>query len=137
MNYSSGAEFFEKLKNEDVGAPDELKKIDKDCKDCLYEAAKLTEKDVLEAVITNELTEFEQIVVRLHWFKNISLNQIAALYGVPRENVRRSAEKSKDKIYRCMKYIILYNLLIDGRKSVPDDFHFKIVRCIDGKELIS
>ena len=59
MNYSSGAEFFEKLKNEDVGAPDELKKIDKDCKDCLYEAAKLTEKDVLEAVITNELTEFE------------------------------------------------------------------------------
>lgn len=137
MNNSSGAEDFAQIKTEDMKASDELKKIDKECSSCLYEAAMLSEKDVLEAVISNELTEFEQLVIRLHWFKDLSFNQIAGIYGISRENVRRYAEKAKTKIYNCMKYIILYDVLIDGREPVPKDFHFKIVRCIDGKELIS
>ena len=137
MNNSCGADVIAQIESEDVKASAELRKIDKECSGCHLEAAMLTEKDVLEAVITNELTEFEQLIIRLHWFKNLSYNQIGSLYGVSKENVRRYAEKAKAKIYNCMKYIILYDVLLDGRQPVPKDFHFKIVRCIDGKELIS
>lgn len=137
MNNFSDAEVFAQYKTEEPEALEELRRIDKECSTCLYEAAMLTEKDVLEAVITNELTEFEQLVIRLHWFKNFSFNQIASVYGVSRESVRRYVEKAKAKIYNSMKYVILYDELLDGRKPVPKDFHFKIVRCVDGKELIS
>lgn len=137
VNCSCCTDVFDLLKKEDINAAADLRKIDNDCSSCMYEAAMLTEKDVLEAVITNELNEFEQLVVRLHWFSDFSYNRIAGLYGVSKETVRRYAEKAKEKIYTSMKYVVLYDTLIDGRQPVPDDFHFKIVRCIDGKELIS
>lgn len=118
-------------------AASEMREVDNECASCLYKAAMLTEKDVLEAVITNELTETEQTVIKLHWYKGMSLSQIGSIFGLPRENVRRISERAKNKIYTCMKYIILYDELIDGRKPIPKDFHFKIIRCVDGKELVS
>ncbi len=114
-----------------------INEVENDCAQCLYEAGMLAEKDVLEAVITNELSDSEKIVVKLHWFEGFSLNQIAFHYGFSREAVRRIAERAKQKIYNSMKYVILYDELLDGRNPVPENFHFKIIRCIDGKELVS
>lgn len=115
----------------------ELRMIDNECASCLYEAGKHSQKDVLGAVIANELSQNEQLLVKLYWFRGFSLNRISADYGLPRETVRRTIERAKNKIYNSMKYVVLYDELLDGRQPVPKDFHFKIIRCTDGKELVS
>lgn len=122
---------------EDCNASSNLRKIDNCCAACLYEAGKLASREVLDAVISNELTDSEQKVLKMHWFGGFSLNDIAQTYGLSRESVRRTEARAKNKIYMSMKYIILYDELLDGKKSVPKDFNFKIIRCIDGKELVS
>lgn len=137
MNNASYISITGQCKAEDPKALKEMRKIEKECASCLYEAGMLAKKDVLEAVITNELSETEKLIVKLHWFKGYSLNQISNIYGFPKETVRRITERVKNKIYTSMKYIILYDELLDGRKPLPKDFHFKIIRCIDGKELVS
>ena len=111
--------------------------IDNECAACLYEAGKIAQKDILGAVIANELSQDEQLLVRLHWFRGFSLNRISADFGIPRETVRRTVERAKKKIYDSMKYVVLYDELLDGRHLLPKDFHFKIIRCTDGKELVS
>ncbi len=121
----------------DVKGQKEFCMIDNECASCLYEAGKLSEKDVLGAVIANELSQDEQLLVKLYWFRGVSLNRISADYGIPRETVRRTIERAKKKIYNSMKYVVLYDELLDGRQPVPQDFHFKIIRCTDGKELVS
>lgn len=115
----------------------EMRMIDNECAACLYEAGKLSQRDVLSAVIANELTQDEQLLIKLYWFKGFSLNRIANAYGLPRETVRRTIERAKNKIYNSMKYVVLYDVLLDGRQPIPQDFHFKIIRCTDGKELVS
>lgn len=115
----------------------ELRMIDNECAACLYEAGKISQKDVLGAVIANELSQDEQLLVKLYWFNGFSLNRISADYGMPRETVRRTIERAKNKIYNSMKYVVLFDELLDGKHTVPQDFHFKIIRCTDGKELVS
>ena len=115
----------------------DLRMIDNECASCLYEAGKHSQKDILGAVIANELSQDEQLLVKLYWFRGFSLNRISADYGLPRETVRRTIERAKKKIYNSMKYVVLYDELLDGRQPVPQDFHFKIIRCTDGKELVS
>ena len=73
--------------------------IDNECASCLYEAGKIAQKDILGAVIANELSQDEQLLVRLHWFRGFSLNRISADFGIPRETVRRTVERAKKKIY--------------------------------------
>lgn len=137
MNKSNRVSFDSQFYTDDAGVCEELCRIDNCCASCLYDAGKLTSKEVLGAVISNELTECERKIIQMHWFGGHSLNRIAQLYGMSRESVRRAEERAKNKIYSSMKYIILYDELLDGKKSVPEDFHFKIIRCTDGKELIS
>ncbi len=126
-----------RFKDEDAVASDDMKKIDSECRGCLYSAGRITETDVLSAVIENELTETERLVVKQYWFRHRSFNTIAQSYGIPKETVRRIYEKSKKKIYSNMKYVVLYNYLIDGRQPLPADFNFKIIRCADGKETVA
>jgi DNA-directed RNA polymerase specialized sigma24 family protein len=127
----------DKFRDEDPAASGEIRNIDRECSACLYSAAHLTEEEILGAVIDNELSETEKLVVKQYWFSGKSFNTIAQTFGIPKETVRRIFEKAKQKIYNNMKYVVLYNYLIDGRKPLPEDFRFKIIRCIDGKELIA
>ena len=127
----------EKFRAEDPSAAEDLRKIDRECASCLYSAGLLAEKDVLSAVIANELNDTERMVIRQHWFSGNTFNSIAQQYGIPRETVRRTSEKAGKKIYNSMKYVVLYNYLLDGRNFLPESFGFKIIRCIDGKELVA
>lgn len=128
---------MEKFRTEDPNALEEIRKIDRECASCLYSAGLLAENEVLAAVIKNELNPTERLVLNQYWFGGNSFNSIAQSYGLPKETVRRTSERAKEKIYESMKYVVLYNYLLDGRNPLPKDFRFKIIRCIDGKELVS
>ena len=137
MEHTSYITQADKFRDEDAAAQKELNRIDKERAACMYSSALLTEEEILGAVIDNELTENEKLVVKQYWFSGKTFNTIAQDFGIPKETVRRTFEKAKRKIYSNMKYVVLYNYLIDGRKPLPEDFRFKIIRYSDGKELIA
>lgn len=116
---------------------DDLKRIDCECASCLYEAGRLAIEDALAAVINNELTQTEKSVIKLYWFEKQKISRIAALSGVSDDSVRKSLKRAQKKIYTCLKYVVLYNSLIGSEDKLPENFGFKIIRCVDGKELIS
>ena len=93
--------------------------------------------DALAAVIRNELTATEQTAVRLYWFERKKMSQIALITGVSDDAVRKALRRAGKKIYQCLKYVILYDELVGRQDRLPEDFSFKIISCIDGKELIS
>lgn len=129
--------FFGELEREDERQSAMLREIDCECAQCLYEAGKLTTGDVLHAVIENELTPAERFSVEQYWFGGSSVAAIAEAMNTSRDNVRHILKRAQKKIYANMKYVVLYDYMLDGKKTLPEDFHFKIINCIDGKELIS
>ncbi len=137
MKHESYISSEEKFRTEDTSAREELQRIDRECASCLYKAGLLAEKDVLSAVIANELNDTERFVLKQQWFADSTLNSISQAFGMPKESVRRAGERAKSKIYNSMKYVVLYNYLLDGRNPIPENFGFKIIRCIDGKELVA
>ncbi len=112
-------------------------RIDSECAVCLYKAGKLAVEDVLAYVIKNELTETEQKAVKLYWFEGQKTSRIAAAAGISGDAVRKTLKRAEKKIYTYLKYVVLYNECIGSGKELPERFRFKIVRCIDGKELIA
>ena len=115
----------------------ELRQVDCECAQCLYDAGKITAQDALAAVIENELTEAEKDAVRLYWFSKMKISKIAEKRGVSYDYVRRLLKRAEKKIYTSLKYVVLYNYMICGSTRLPSDFHFKIIDCIDGRELVS
>lgn len=105
------------------------------CASCLYEAGRLSALDVLTAVIDNELSETERTAVRLYWFRKMKIRQIAEFAGVAESNIRKTLGRAYKRIGSIMKYIVLYNEMLDGRTKLPEDFAIKIIRSNDGKEL--
>ena len=129
--------FFGELEREDERQTAMLRQIDCECSQCLYEAGKLSAGDVLHAVIENELTQAERFTVENYWFSGSSIASIAAAMQTSGDNVRHILKRAQKKIYANMKYVVLYDYMLDGKKTLPEDFHFKIINCIDGKELVS
>lgn len=111
--------------------------IDCECAECKCSVAKIAVKDVLSAIIKNELTDVERIVVQLYWFDGHKKSKIAKILSVTPDAVRKSLKRAEKKIYNSLKYVVLYNSLIDSDDEIPNDFDFKIIICINGKELIS
>lgn len=116
---------------------DDFRVIDCGCADCLYQAGKLAVDDALAAVIRNELTETERTAIRLYWFERIKISRIAVITGVCADTVRKTLKRAEKKIYQSLKYVVLYDELIGKQDKLPENFRFKIVSCIDGKELIA
>ncbi len=114
----------------------DFRSIDCDCAACLYDAGKLALSDVLAAVINNELTETERCVIQKYWFNGEKISRIAAFFGISPDAVRKSLKRAQKKIYASLKYVVLYNSVIGSNDKLPENFGFKIVRCVDGKELI-
>lgn len=111
--------------------------IDSECAACLFDAAKLVLNKVLAAVIENELTCEEKCVIRLYWFSRLKISQIALMLNQNKEHIRRTLKRAEHKIYTSLKYVVLFDNLVGTDDNIPENFHFKIVSCIDGKELIS
>lgn len=118
-------------------ASDDFRQIDCECAACLYEAGKLAVDDVLAAIINNELTETERETVNRYWFEREKISHIAADNGISDDSVRKSLKRAQKKIYASLKYVVLYNTVIGKEDRLPENFGFKIIRCIDGKELIA
>lgn len=129
--------FFGDLEHEDERQAAMLRQVDCECAQCLYEAGKLSTGDVLHAVIENELTQAERFTVEHYWFGGSSVSSIAEAMQTSGDNVRHILKRAQKKIYANMKYVVLYDYMLDGKKPLPEDFHFKIINCIDGKELVS
>lgn len=122
----------------DIKMPDRsFADFDDECTQCLYQAGKLAIDDALAAVISNELSETEQTAIRLYWFDLRRISDIAAATGVSPDAVRKTIKRAEKKIYLSLKYVVLYNELIGKGSHLPEKFKFKIVRCVDGKELIA
>lgn len=118
-------------------AVNDFRSIDCECSSCLYEAGRLALEDALAAVIRNELTETERIAIRLYWFERQKIAWIAAFTGVSDDSVRKTLKRAQKKIYQSLKYVVLYDELIGRQDKLPENFRFKIISCIDGKELIA
>ena len=114
---------------------DELFSMENDCAECLYQAGKLSAVDVLNAVINNELSETERRIVDLHWFRNMSVKNIAAASGISVTSIRKSLNRAHKKIESVMKYIVLYNEMLDGSKEIPAASDVRISIQKNGKEL--
>lgn len=116
---------------------DSILHIDTECAACRHKAMQIAVSDVLAAVIKNELTEVEETVIRLRWFDGYKNSRIASILAVTPDSVRKALKRAEKKIYASLKYVVLYDNLVGCDDELPTDFHFKIVSCINGKELIS
>ncbi len=119
----------------DKGKDDELSAMENDCSQCLYQAGRLATNDVLTAVINNELSETEKRIIELHWFRNMSVKHIAAASGISLTGIRKTLNRAHRKIEMIMKYIVLYNEMLDPAKEIPDSLDVKITIKNNGKEL--
>lgn len=113
-----------------------LRQIDNDCASCRVQAEKKATSDILAAVIENELTESERNAVKLRWFNNMTCTAIADECGTTPGNIRKTVKRAEKKIYNAMKYVVLYDDFVCGCEKMPQNFHFKIINCTNGKELI-
>ncbi len=123
------------IKMTDIREDDELFCMENDCAGCLYQAGRLSTNDVLTAVINNELSETEKRIVELHWFRNMSVKHISAVSGISLTTIRRTLNRAHKKIEAIMKYIVLYNELLDGKSEIPETLDIQISIHNNGKEL--
>lgn len=115
----------------------DIRRIEYGCAQCLYEAGKIATRDILSAVIENELTDAERDAVRLYWFGGMKISKIAQKAEISSGCVRRLLKNAEKKIYGSLKYVVLHDYMLGGERELPKDFHFKIINCINGKELIA
>lgn len=76
---------------------------------------------LVKKVIENELSEYEQELVDLHWYKNISKEEIAKSFNVNRTTIYRHFDKINNVIFEKLKYALEY------RFGVEDDDAFKLI----------
>ena len=119
----------------DIRKDDELFCIENDCAACLYQAGRLSMIDVLTTVINNELSETEKRIIDMHWFRNMTVRHISAVSGISLTSIRKTLNRAHKKIETVMKYIVLYNEMLDGRKEIPQMKNIQISVHNNGKEL--
>lgn len=77
-----------------------------------YESSELPEeyrsrlKRIMLRAVEQELTSRQQQVVRLYYFDNYNMCEIAALLGVNKSTVSRIIKCAKKRLALCMKYLL-------------------------------
>ncbi|MBQ4267444.1 MAG: sigma-70 family RNA polymerase sigma factor [Clostridia bacterium] len=74
-------------------------------------------RELVKRVIKNELSTYDQLIVRLRWYENYSTGEIAEKLGVDRSTVARHIEKINSIIYDKLKYAIEYRYGKDYSKA--------------------
>ena len=64
--------------------------------------------ELVRRVIDNELCQQDRLLVRLHWYKGLSNEEISEITGISRSAVYRRFEKINNIIYEKLKYAIGY-----------------------------
>lgn len=73
---------------------------------------------LVNEVISNELSEDEQKLVRLHWYEEISVADIAEMLGIEKSTVYRRLDRITDTIYDKLKYAIQYRYGSDYSRQI-------------------
>ncbi len=73
---------------------------------------------LVREVIENELGDTDQLIVRLHWYENKTINQVAEVIGIDRSNISRRLDKINNTIYDKLKYALQYRYGKDYSASV-------------------
>ncbi len=73
---------------------------------------------LVREVIENELGDTDQLIVRLHWYENKTINQVAEIIGIDRSNISRRLDKINNTIYDKLKYALQYRYGKDYSASV-------------------
>lgn len=79
-----------------------------DVDDYIIRKRKAELRKLVRKVIKNELSEFDRQLVILHWYKNLSKQEIAGITGLDRSTIFRHFEKINETIYEKLKYAIEY-----------------------------
>lgn len=75
-------------------------------------------RQLVKKVIVNELDEYEQKLVDLHWYKDISKDEIATLLNIDRSTVYRHFDKINNIIFEKLKYAIEYRFGIENDEGL-------------------
>ena len=65
-------------------------------------------QQLVKKVIQNELSDYDKTIVKLRWYENMTLDEIAARLDVGTSTVSRHLDKINNTIYEKLKYAIEY-----------------------------
>ena len=92
---------------------------------------------LVRRIIKNELDPRQQEIVRLHWYEEKSLNEIAEILGIDRSTMYRIDKKINEIIYDKLKYAIEYRFGKSFSDSAPLIIKSNPSACcpVDGKDI--
>lgn len=74
----------------------------------VYRAREVGMSLLLNTAIEEELSEKERQTLRLFWFENRSVGEVAAILGVNPSTVSRTLERAKEKLHRVLRFAVMY-----------------------------
>ena len=92
---------------------------------------------LVRRIIKNELDPRQQEIVRLHWYEEKSLNEIAEILGIDRSTMYRIDKRINEIIYDKLKYAIEYRFGKSFSDSAPLIIKSNPSACcpVDGKDI--
>ena len=73
--------------------------------------------ELVRRVIHNELCQQDRLLVRLHWYKGFSKEEIAKMTDMSRSAVYRRFDKINNTLYDSLKYAIEYRYGTESEKT--------------------
>ncbi|MBO7319767.1 MAG: helix-turn-helix domain-containing protein [Clostridia bacterium] len=92
---------------------------------------------LVKKVISNELSDLDREIVRLHWYNGNSITDTAKVLGIDRSKVSRRLDKINDTIYDKLKYAMEYRYGRDYSASVKMIIKNKDALCLVSEDLSS
>lgn len=90
---------------------------------------------LVRLVIKNELDKTQQEIVRLHWYEEIPLGEIADMMNISRATVYRKVQKINEIIYDKLKYAIEYRFGTSFLDDTAIIIKEKVPVCFPGDDL--
>ncbi len=109
-------------KNEDIRASEDFARWQASSRETVDEYTLRRRKAELyrlvRTVIKNELDSFQQEFVRLHWYEQLPLAEVAQKMGIDRSTAFRKSQKISDILYDKLKYAVEYRFGSSFSKDV-------------------
>ena len=89
---------------------------------------------LVRRVIKNELSDTQQLIVRLRWYEGKNIDEIAEITGLERSTVSRKEKRINDIIFDKLKYAMEYRYGKTFSQSASDIIRSNRVACCPVKE---
>ena len=92
---------------------------------------------LVRKVIKNELDPRQQEIIRLRWYENKSLSEVAGILGIDKSAVYRADKKINEIIYDKLKYALEYRFGKEFSETAPLVIKDNLTACcpVDGKSI--